>query len=104
MVCKISDRAAELSFIKNGIALPSTACRILCRMDGKLFTLEFLEWIGEIMQTQWGTVPDHGADSFLESVFCTDGQKESATVLRRDREILRGDVGRSKKDAGRQEI
>ena len=38
--------------LKNGIASPSTACRILCGMDGKLFALEFMEWIGEIVRTQ----------------------------------------------------
>ncbi|GAA6410296.1 hypothetical protein K040078D81_44130 [Blautia hominis] len=38
--------------LKNGIASPSTACRILCGMDEKLFALEFMEWIGEIVRTQ----------------------------------------------------
>ena len=38
--------------LKNGIASPSTACRILSRLDEELFALEFMEWIGEIVSTE----------------------------------------------------
>ena len=37
---------------KNGIASPSTACRLLSGMDEELFALEFMEWIGEIVSTK----------------------------------------------------
>lgn len=37
--------------LKNGIASPSTACRILSGIDEELFALEFMEWIGEIVRT-----------------------------------------------------
>lgn len=35
--------------LENGIASPSTACRMLCRIDECLFTMVFMEWIGEIL-------------------------------------------------------
>ena len=38
--------------LKNGIASPSTACRILSGIDEELFALEFMEWIGEIVNTK----------------------------------------------------
>ena len=38
--------------LKNGIASPSTACRILAGIDEELFALEFMEWIGEIVKTK----------------------------------------------------
>ena len=38
--------------LKNGIASPSTACRILSRIDEELFALEFMEWAGEIVRTE----------------------------------------------------
>ena len=38
--------------LKNGIASPSTASRILSGIDEELFTLGFMEWIGEIMSTK----------------------------------------------------
>lgn len=38
--------------LKNGIASPSTACRILSGTDEELFALEFMEWIGEIVSTK----------------------------------------------------
>jgi len=38
--------------LKNGIASPSTACRILSRIDIGLFGLGFMEWIGEIVSTK----------------------------------------------------
>ncbi len=38
--------------LKNGIASPSTACRLLSGMDGELFALEFMEWIGETVSTK----------------------------------------------------
>ncbi len=38
--------------LKNGIASPSTACRILSGVDEELFALEFMEWIGEIVSTK----------------------------------------------------
>lgn len=38
--------------LKNGIASPSTACRILSRIDEELFALEFMEWAGEIVSTK----------------------------------------------------
>lgn len=38
--------------LKNGIASPSTACRILAGTDEELFALEFMEWIGEIVGTK----------------------------------------------------
>lgn len=38
--------------LKNGIASPSTACRILSGIDEELFALEFMEWIGEIVSTK----------------------------------------------------
>ena len=38
--------------LKNGIASPSTACRLLSGMDEELFALEFMEWIGEIVSTK----------------------------------------------------
>lgn len=36
----------------NGIASVSTACRILARIDEELFTYEFMEWIGSIVNTR----------------------------------------------------
>lgn len=38
--------------LKNGIASPSTACRILSGIDIELFALEFMEWAGEIVNTK----------------------------------------------------
>lgn len=38
--------------LKNGIASPSTASRILSGIDEELFALEFMEWIGEIAGTK----------------------------------------------------
>lgn len=38
--------------LKNGIASPSTACRILSGIDEELFALEFMEWIGELVDTK----------------------------------------------------
>lgn len=38
--------------LKNGIASPSTACRLLSGIDEELFALEFMEWIGEIVNTR----------------------------------------------------
>ncbi len=38
--------------LKNGIASPPTACRILSGIDIELFALEFMEWIGEIVSTK----------------------------------------------------
>lgn len=38
--------------LKNGIASPSTVCRILSRIDEELFALEFMEWAGEIVSTE----------------------------------------------------
>lgn len=38
--------------LKNGIASPSTACRILSGIDEELFALEFMEWIGEVVRTK----------------------------------------------------
>lgn len=38
--------------LKNGIASPSTACRLLSGMDEELFALEFMEWAGEIVSTK----------------------------------------------------
>lgn len=42
----------EYLSLKNGIASPSTACRILSGIDEELFALEFMEWIGEIVSTK----------------------------------------------------
>lgn len=42
----------EYLLLKNGIASPSTACRILSGIDEELFALEFMEWIGEIVSTK----------------------------------------------------
>lgn len=38
--------------LKNGIASPSTACRLLSGIDEELFALGFMEWIGEIVSTK----------------------------------------------------
>lgn len=38
--------------LKNGIASPSTVCRLLSGIDEELFALEFMEWIGEIVDTK----------------------------------------------------
>lgn len=38
--------------LKNGIASPSTTCRILWGIDEELFALAFMEWIGEIVSTK----------------------------------------------------
>lgn len=38
--------------LKNGVASPSTACRILSGIDEELFALSFMEWIGEILGTR----------------------------------------------------
>lgn len=38
--------------LKNGIASPATACRILSGIDEELFALEFMEWAGEIVNTK----------------------------------------------------
>ena len=37
--------------LKNGVASPSTACRILAGIDEELFALQFTAWIGEIVET-----------------------------------------------------
>ena len=38
--------------LKNGIASPSTACRLLSGIDEELFALQFMEWAGEIAGTK----------------------------------------------------
>lgn len=38
--------------LKNGVASPSTACRILAGIDEELFALQFIAWIGEIIETR----------------------------------------------------
>ena len=38
--------------LKNGIASPSTASKMLSGIDGELFRLEFMEWIGEILRAK----------------------------------------------------
>ena len=38
--------------LRNGIASPSTACRLLSGTDEELFGLGFMEWIGEILNTK----------------------------------------------------
>lgn len=38
--------------LKNGIASPATACRMLSGVDEELFALAFMEWIGEILSTK----------------------------------------------------
>lgn len=38
--------------LKNGIASPSTVCRMLSGIDEELFALEFMEWAGEIASTK----------------------------------------------------
>ena len=38
--------------LKNGIASPPTACRILSGIDEELFAFAFMEWIGEILNTR----------------------------------------------------
>ncbi|MDE7252183.1 MAG: ISAs1 family transposase [Acetatifactor sp.] len=38
--------------LKNGIASPPTACRILSGIDEELFAMEFMEWVGEIACTK----------------------------------------------------
>lgn len=38
--------------LKNGIASPSTASRMLAGIDEELFQLEFMEWIGEILNAK----------------------------------------------------
>jgi len=38
--------------LENGIASPSTACRLLIGIDEELFAFEFMEWIGEILNTK----------------------------------------------------
>lgn len=38
--------------LKNGVASVSTACRILSGTDEELFALQFMEWIGEIVNTR----------------------------------------------------
>lgn len=38
--------------LKNGIASPSTVCRLLSGIDEELFALEFMEWTGEIVSTK----------------------------------------------------
>ena len=38
--------------LKNGIASPATACRMLAGTDEELFALSFMEWIGEILNTR----------------------------------------------------
>ena len=42
----------EYLSLKNGIASPSIACRLLSGVDEELFALEFMEWIGEIVCTK----------------------------------------------------
>ena len=38
--------------LKNGIASPSTASRMLAGIDEELFQLEFMEWVGEILNAK----------------------------------------------------
>ena len=38
--------------LKNGVASPSTACRILAGIDEELFALQFTAWIGESVNTR----------------------------------------------------
>lgn len=38
--------------LRNGIASPPTACRLLSGIDEELFALEFMEWTGEILNTK----------------------------------------------------
>jgi len=38
--------------LKNGIASPSTVSLVLSWIDEELFSLEFMEWIGEILSTK----------------------------------------------------
>lgn len=38
--------------LRNGIASPATACRLLGGIDEELFLFEFMEWIGEIISTK----------------------------------------------------
>ena len=38
--------------LKNGIASPSIACRLLSGIDAELFALKFMEWTGEIVSTK----------------------------------------------------
>lgn len=38
--------------LKNGIASPPTACRLLSGIDEELFALQFMEWAGEIASTK----------------------------------------------------
>lgn len=45
--------------LKNGIASPSTACRLLSGMDEEMFALEFMEWIGEILKYFGDMSDDH---------------------------------------------
>ena len=42
----------EYLLLKNGMASPSTACRLLSGIDEELFALEFMEWIGEMVSTK----------------------------------------------------
>ena len=42
----------EYLSLKNGLASPSIACRLLSGVDEELFALEFMEWIGEIVCTK----------------------------------------------------
>ncbi len=37
--------------LKNGVASPSTASRLLSGIDEEMFAFEFMEWIGEILDT-----------------------------------------------------
>ena len=38
--------------LEHGVASPSTASRVLSGLDEELFALEFMEWIGEILETR----------------------------------------------------
>lgn len=38
--------------LENGIASPSTACRLLCGIDEYLFAMAFMEWIGELLSAK----------------------------------------------------
>ena len=42
----------EFMPLKNGIASPSTASRMLAGIDEELFQLEFMEWVGEILNAK----------------------------------------------------
>ena len=49
---KHMEELREYLLLKNGMASPSTACRLLSGIDEELFALEFMEWIGEMVSTK----------------------------------------------------